>query len=187
MGQIKHNSYRFILPFLGVAILVLAALPLCAQTPSNAPIPAQLTTAKTVFVANAGSRNDQLALVAYDNLYQALVSGNRYHLATTPAEADLVLEVSVIQTDALTGYTKLVIRDAKSQTLLWTTYNGIAAAGREKTFEKNIANSAVQLVTNLNSLVTSTPINVPAAKVSAPNKPTPNASTPKKTRLSDKQ
>jgi hypothetical protein len=193
MGHIKHNSNQRSVSMIAIAILLLAALPLCAQTPPDAPIPAQFATAKTVFLANAGSSAgssdyNQLAIIAYNSSYQALVAENHYHLTSTPTDADLIFEVSVIGDGRLfTGRTRFVVRDAKSQSLLWTINEDIKAASREKDFEKNAAISAAKLVSDLNTLNESTPINVPAAKVSAPNKSTPNSSKPTKTRLSDEQ
>jgi len=145
-------------------VLLISSMDLTAQAPS-APMPAQIAAAKTVFLANAGSPNNQLAIIAYDNLYQAFASGNRYHLTATPADADLIFEVSVIETDALVGYVKLVIQDSKSHSLLWTTYEGIGAAGREKTFETNVAKAAVKFATDLTTLTSATVATPPPAVV----------------------
>jgi hypothetical protein len=186
----RQPPIRSIIAF---AIILLAALPLAAQAPV-APLPAQLTSAKTVFLANAGSSAgsadyNQLAIIAYNSSYQALVAENNYHLTLTPTDADLIFEISVIGDGRLfTGRTRLVVRDVKSQSLLWTISEDIKASSREKEFQKNAAISAAKLVSDLNTLITVAPVSVPAAKVSAPTAPTINASSiPKKTRLSDEK
>ena len=164
---------------LTAALLLLAAASLCAQTPS-APIPAQLATAKSVFLANAGSTplNNQLAVTSYNNIYQGLTAQNRYRLTSAPADADLILEVSVV--GALPGVwtnqtqcVQLVIRDARSQSLLWSTSEAIAIAFKAATFEKNFADADAKLVTDLVALT--------AGSAVAP----PPTTAPKKTRLSD--
>ena len=163
---------------LAAGIFLLAALPLAAQ---SAPIPAQLATAKTVFLANAGSApaNNSLAVLAYDTLYQELAAGKQYGLASTPADADLDLEVSVVSFFeggvSYAQYVQLVIRDPKSQALLWSTAESIQPAAREKTLEKNLADAATKLASDLGTLT--------ASKVASP----PATVAPKKTRLSDEK
>jgi hypothetical protein len=139
---------------LSAALFLLAAAPLFAQAPS-APIPTQLTTAKSIFLANAGSLSNQLAVLAYNNLYQGLTAEKRYQLTATPEDADLIFEVSVIfvyggQTNV--EYVQLVVRDAKSQSLLWSISENIGAAAREKTLEKNLADTTAKLITDLATL-----------------------------------
>jgi hypothetical protein len=160
-------------------ILLFSSMGLCAQAPS-APIPAQLTTAKTVFLANAGSTptNSQLAIVTYNNVYQGLAAQNRYQLTSAPADADLIFEVSVIsifqgQSASNAQYIQLVIRDAKSQSLLWTISEDIGVAYTEKTGQKNADAAAAKLVADVGSLTSAT--------VATP----PPATAPTKTRLSD--
>ena len=78
MGQIKHNSHQRSVSMIAIAILLLAALPLCAQTPPDAPIPAQFATAKTVFISNAGAEDNGISEQAYSVLYAGLTKWNRY-------------------------------------------------------------------------------------------------------------
>ena len=152
---------------------------LAAQA-ANAPIPAQIATAKSVFLANAGStpRNNQLAISTYNNVYRGLAAQNRYQLTSAPADADLIFEVSVI---SIFGghsvndvqYIQLVIRDAKSQSLLWTISEDIGTAYKEKTAQKNADDAAAKLVADLGTLA--------SANAAAPQ-PTP---APTKSRLPD--
>lgn len=165
--------------YLSVALAAsLTALALSAQTPAAVPLPAQLSTAKTVFLANAGSTpaNNQLAVMAYTDVYQDFAAKNQYQLSTAPSEADLTFEVSVISVyegQTFAQYLQLVIRDPKSQALLWTTAENIATAAREKTLEKNVSDSAAKLVADLATFTSNKSL------TSQPD------TTPKKTRLSD--
>jgi hypothetical protein len=179
------DSYRLApIKSIAIAILLLAALPLCSQTPPAAPIPAQLATAKSVFLANAGSTpaNNQVAIEVYNAVYQGLAAGNRYHLTSTPADADLIFElseISVFEGENSTGaeYIQIVIRDAKSQSLLWSTSEGIEIAFRGKTAVKNIAEAAAKITADLNALAIGT----------IPGDATSTTPLPTKTRLSDKK
>jgi len=67
-------------------------------------------------------------------------------------------------------FVQLVVRDAKSQALLWTISENIGTAGREKTFEKNIAASAAKIVTDLGTLI-SDKVVTPQTAVVAPCQP----------------
>ena len=63
-----------------------------------APLPAQIYSGKKVFVSNAGGDNNHLYSGQperlYNQFYAALKSWGRYDLARSPAEADLVFEIS---------------------------------------------------------------------------------------------
>jgi hypothetical protein len=148
-------------------------------------VPAQLTTAKAIFLANAGSNvgNTQFATVAYNGMYQNLDVWNHYHLASAPADADLSFEVSVVSLYEgqynTTYFVQLVIRDARTQALLLTISENIGAAGKEKTFEKNIADSTAKLVADLKTLTSNQAV-TPQPAIAAPKSP---ATTPAKTRI----
>jgi hypothetical protein len=154
-------------------LLLLTSLPLYAQTPSKAPIPAQLVTAKTAFLGNDGSNT------AYKSVYQALASWNQYQLVSTPTEAELTFEISVpnftyiVNGDSLESpYLHLVVRDTKTHSLLWALSESIGGRREDKDYDK----SALKLINGLKSL----------AAGSFPNPPTSEkkTSSPPKTRLS---
>jgi len=153
----------------GVAIaLAWAAVPgLGAQdqkAAAPAPLPAQIFTAKKVFVSNAGG--DSLGEYsggpdrAYDELYGALKSWGRYELVGAPADAELVFEISYsmrILGEAVSGgggtpisnktvkdpQFQLAIRDVKTHVLLWTftehLQNALLQGNRDKNFEHAMA------------------------------------------------
>jgi hypothetical protein len=96
------------LKIIKLTILLGAIAAACALEPSvraqqsrdilPAPFPAQITSGKKVFVSNAGGDNNHLYSGdperLYNQFYAALKSWRRYDLAGSPAEADLVFEIS---------------------------------------------------------------------------------------------
>jgi hypothetical protein len=92
-----------------------------AATPPNAPIPPQLSGAKTVFISNAGGEplSDWKGrpLQPYNAFYATMKSWARLKLVSTPADADLVCQVSVVRSEPL--FLRLTILDSRTQAALW--------------------------------------------------------------------
>jgi hypothetical protein len=122
-----------------------------------APVPTQISTAKRVFIANAGG--DDPGFVepllsggpdrAYNQFYAAMKTSGRYELMGSPAEADLLFEIrfTVIPGerpgDANDAVFRLEIRDPKMNALLWA-YNehmewAVLASNRNKNFDQALA------------------------------------------------
>jgi hypothetical protein len=160
---------------LAVAILLLASSPLFAQTPAAIPIPAQLTTAQTAFVANAGGPDNYLSRTAYMSFYQALTSWRRFQLTAAPANAELALELTTAQRGGTTLTSHLTvlelnIRDIKTQSLLWSFTEPVNSAATP--MASDLAASAAKLVADFNALLSGPLVSEPA---------------PKKTRFSDEK
>lgn len=129
-----------------------------------APLPAQIFTAKKVFVSNGGG--DTLDYYsggpdrAYNELYAALKGWRRYELVATPADAELVFEISFsvpILGEAVSGGAgtpvssktvidpqfRLAIRDLKTHVLLWTfiehVQNALLKGNRDRNFDQAMA------------------------------------------------
>jgi len=162
--------------------LLISSMSLCAQSPAAIKIPSQLATAKTIFVANAGSTPSYPmgATLVYTGVYQALAEGHRYTLASAPADADLVLETSYVAWYGgdhyqipiySTLYSQLVIRDAKTQSLLWTISEPIGSTANQKTFEKYVSDSGAKLVADLIALANGNTV-APNPATTAPRKRT---------------
>lgn len=147
-------------------ILVISMLPVSAaaeqpkQSPP-APIPAQILEAKKVFVANAGgdelSTDDPLFSGgpdrAYNQFYAAMKIWGRYELVSAPADADLWFEIRFTMPpaarDVFKGNTmgpaafdpqlRLVIRDPKTNAVLWGftehTAWALLKGNRDKNFD----------------------------------------------------
>jgi hypothetical protein len=156
MKQWKSNS-----------ILLLSAICIAphlrAQATAAAPLPSQLTSATTAFLANAGLDNTD-SLEAYNTFYQGLYTWNHFKLQPTPAEAELTFELQVngmitnVNGGSSNGvtYLRLVIRDTKTGALLWSLLENVRPAAREKTLITNIDAAAAKLLTDLKA-VTSAP------------------------------
>lgn len=131
----------------------LLSLPLfAADQPKEAvppaPIPSQILNARKVFVSNAGANLYTLpAYIAshtgspnglYDEFYAAIKNGLKYELVSLPAEADLVLEISLYARDyGDNPQFELRVLDPKTRTVLWAFVETVpAGSGREASRRK---------------------------------------------------
>ena len=147
-------------------MLLLAVAPLVAQAPVVIPIPAQLSTAQTAFVANAGGPDNYLNQIAYKSLYQALLNWKHFQLATRPADAELSFELTTSQRSGptLTAHTvlELNIRDIKTQNLLWSFTEPVNSAATP--MASDFASVASKLIADYNGLISGTLLSEPAPK-----------------------
>lgn len=150
-----------------LVILLLQISALAAQhsdvVPAG-PIPPQIAAAKKVFIANAGGDErwydeqifDGGPARAYDEFYARVKAAGRYEIVNTPAEADLLFEIG-LSTPMASGVGargdtwgdkpfdpqfRLVIRDPKTNALLWAFTEhvqwAIQLGNRDKNFEKTL-------------------------------------------------
>lgn len=138
-----------------------------------APVPTPIATAQKIFVANAPSDSLPASLGGparpYDEFYAAMKSWGHYQLASSPAEADLILEISfstpivgvnVMSTSgggsAKALLLKLVIVDPKSNIPLWWFTESFALKGgfshRKETLDSNFHASIAALVDDVRKL-----------------------------------
>jgi len=134
-----------------------------------APIPVQIPAARQIFISNVPGINLNLAggpTRTYDQFYAAVTGLQKYQLASSPAAADLVFEISIArQIDAADGgvQLRLVMVDPKTNVPLWTIGQHIEVAVRKATAERNFDNAMAQLLNQLKQ-VTSTDAGGPAVK-----------------------
>jgi len=128
-----------------------------------APLPAQITSGKKVFISNAPGDIDSAysggASRPYDQFYAAMKSWGRYELVGAPADADLVFEISFISPLGTTEVTngsgasnkipqiRLVVVDPKTHVPLWWFSEPIGGALRQATRDKNY-DEAMTLIVN---------------------------------------
>jgi hypothetical protein len=149
-----------------------------AQQPKDvtppAPVPVSIATAKKVFIANAPGDSLPASLGGpsrtYNEFYAAMKSWGRYELASAPADADLILEISfanpitgvnVMSTSggssSSTLLLKLVIVDPKAHIPLWWFTESFALKGgfsrRKETLSSNFDRSIADLVDEVRKLV----------------------------------
>jgi hypothetical protein len=110
---------------------ILASVLVAAQTKDmlTAPLPAQIFAAKRVFVSNGGQDSHFKLLGlrrSYNQFYAGMKEWGHYELVSSPADADVVLEISLqSQLDKfgndlqIVPVLRLAILDPKSHTILW--------------------------------------------------------------------
>jgi hypothetical protein len=153
------------------SILIMTLLIACApnviaqtqqpsDTPAAAPIPAPLMNAKKVFISNGAGDNDPTIVKytdgpdgIYNQFYADIKSLGRYELLSSPADADIIFDISVTfaPSNGQFAYPKfrLEVRDAKTNVLLWTFSEPVQGAFFVKSGRKNIAQALSRLVDDL--------------------------------------
>ena len=122
------------------------------------PVPAQISSAKKVFISNAGGQCNLFGNPTfsgspdrtYDELYAAMKSWGRYELTSAPADADLVFEINLTcelfpdaKRSATDAQFRLLILDPKTHILLWGFTQQLPVAlllsNRDKNFDEAMA------------------------------------------------
>jgi len=120
-----------------VVLLFTFAAQSWSQGAPAAPIPPQIYSAKTAFISYAGIDDPTVAAEIakftkaanglYDQFFSRMQSWGRYQLVSSPADADLILEISVSYVPTVAdGRPRLHLRivDPKTQVSLWAFYEG---------------------------------------------------------------
>jgi hypothetical protein len=169
-----RNNQGVLRAMFAMAMVVMCGLPLTAETQdpgkpamATAPMPAAIQSAKRVFLGNAGV--DGLSMQTfrmsgdmnqpYNSFYAAMKNWGRYEFVGSPADADLVFEISFAA--PLTGSEKLLtyaphlrveIFDAKTHFLLWTIVEPVDGAYRKATWDNNFNTGMTNLVRDLKNI-----------------------------------
>jgi hypothetical protein len=132
-----------------------------------APAPAPIFSAKRIFISNASGEirlppgNPDLA---YDEFYAAMKSWGRYEIVSSPIDADLVFEIRYTFVIGPTGVTlgnggstqdfqfRLVIRDLKSQVVLWAFSESIPPASKQATSRQCFDQAMARIVDDVKRL-----------------------------------
>jgi hypothetical protein len=128
-----------------------------SAAPPAAPVPSQIPAARKVFISNAGGESFETVFPQtvfsggpdrpYNQCYAAMKEWGRYELVSTPAEADLVLEVSWALTDTglrlpVLGQLRLIVIDPKTHITLWNFTEYVRGAmllgNRDKNFDQTM-------------------------------------------------
>jgi len=154
---------------LGMAMSLLSLPALQAQATKPAPLPSQILTAKKVFISNAGGLLD-LKIVSgdrrrdYNQFYAAIQAWGRYELVASPADADLVLQISIIYIPRGMGTEvvpfpsfRLALIDPKTNIALWVLDEFLVdrpglAMIREKNRDKAFDEAINRVVDDLKAL-----------------------------------
>ena len=157
----------FVLVFL--TICVIATVSAKAQQGKDvlpAPLPSQVVNGRKIFIANAGAENALLYNGGpqrfYNQFYAAMKSWGHYELVGSPAEADLVFEISSRTSFLGVGSTsgrnitdpqlRLAIIDPATRITLWTFIEHIEPALLQSNRDKNFDHALNDLVNDFQSV-----------------------------------
>jgi hypothetical protein len=165
------TGLRFSL-FLG-AVLVSAAAMQAQQSTyiQPGPVPPAITSARTLFVSNAGADSGLFPEPfsgdpnrAYTEFYSGLKASGKYEIVGDPSEADLVLELQLTAPNGPSKGSKvngasdpvpmlrLVVYDRKTHYVLWAMTESIEIAFRQKTHDKNFDEAIAAIVADFEGI-----------------------------------
>jgi len=143
-----------------------------AQQAPDAPIPAQILSAKKIFIAYGGVERNFLAAAdkanadyqptrTYNELYAAIKTWGQYEIVSAPADCDVVLQVSTryLVRELAAPQLTVTIIDPRTHITLWSVTEYTQGAGRQKNREKNYEAAMAALIADLKSLVSSSTAN----------------------------
>jgi hypothetical protein len=152
MKVVGRLGFVVFLTFVGLISFVSAQQ---AKGPATAPVPLQIGAAQKVFISNGGGESfetviDQTVFNGgsdrpYNEFYAAMKAWSRYELVSSPADADLIFEVSWVLTDTglrlpVLGQIRVLIIDLKTHVTLWNLIEYVRGAvllgNRDKNFDQ---------------------------------------------------
>jgi hypothetical protein len=158
----------------------IVAVPAATQKPFTPPVPAQVLSAKKVFISNGGSSVGSADTISpdlpYDEFYAAMQSWGRFELLSAPAEADLVFEIRFVTVTANSNNRSVYVRrqlelrviDPKTGIRLWTIDEQFDEALMDSNKRKDLDTGIAALTSDLKRLA------VPLEPVSQANPAAPD-------------
>jgi hypothetical protein len=168
------TSIRRIIFCVAFTMASFAAMPLHAQqskgpAPASppAPVPSQIDAAQRVFISNAGGESfetviDQIVFSGgpdrpYNDFYAAVQGWGRFDLVPSPADADVVFEISWALTDTglklpVLGQLRMQVIDPKTHVILWSLIEYVRGAIFLGNRDKNFDQSMTTIVSRLKKL-----------------------------------
>jgi hypothetical protein len=145
-----------------------------SQPTPPAPVPAQIFAAKKVFISNAGEdrySSDEPLFDGgpdrtYNQFYAAMKDLARYELVGTPGEADLFFEIRFTSpqqylgsnTTVVDAQFRLIIRDPKTNAILWGVAEHADWAFLKSNRNKNFDKAMAKLVDDVKLLTQPSPV-----------------------------
>ncbi|HTC95131.1 MAG TPA: hypothetical protein VK699_16925 [Terriglobales bacterium] len=174
----RFRRSGFVLAAIFLAGVLASAPQLWGQQPIDiptAPMPAQIATAKNIFISNTGIDSDKtdyavMSDQVYNRFYAAMKDWKRHELVDAPAKADLVLEISFaapVIGYSVSGGTKhwpasggtdndpqfrLTIVDPATHVALWTLIEHVEPALLQSNRDKNLDLALGRLVNDVEAL-----------------------------------
>jgi hypothetical protein len=125
------------------------------KLPPDAPIPAEIATAKKVFISNAAGGSSLYPFPpaggvdrCYNQLYAGMKEWGRYDLVAAPGDADLIFEM-----DSCIPIFRLVIMDHETHVALWSFSEPIQSATLATNREKNFDLAMASIMEDVKGLV----------------------------------
>jgi hypothetical protein len=150
-----------------------------AKGPTPAPVPAQIPAAQKVFISNAGGESLETVIDEtvfdggpdrpYNQFYAAMKTWGRCELVSSPADADLILEISWALSDTglrlpVLGQLRLVVIDPKTHVTLWNLTEYVRGAILLGNRDKNFDQAMNTVVGRMKSLMLPSPPTADAAQ-----------------------
>jgi hypothetical protein len=161
------NTIRVGFVFAAFAMISVVAPILEAQQPKDAaPVPSSILSAKRIFIANMppqGPGIDARAAIysggpyrCYSQFYMAMKAWDRFEVVSSPADADLIFEVSYQETPVgpyPPNQLRVVIVDSKSQVPLWWMSEAVFQGTHRQDSDKFFDGAMAKLVQDVKDLV----------------------------------
>jgi hypothetical protein len=173
MRQFTASAFGLIFATLTLAIAVTAQQ---SNGSAPAPIPTQIVSARKVFISNLGGESfetvfDQEVFHGgpdrpYNDFFAAMKTWGKFELVSTPADADLVLEISWALSDTglklpVLGQLRLVVLDPRTHVPLWTLIEYVRGANLIHNRDKNFDHAMNTIVGRL-KLLSGIPVTLPS-------------------------
>jgi hypothetical protein len=163
----KFGPLSMLLFFLTTFITTKGAQSAKGAAVAPGPVPAQINSAKSVFISNAGADCNPSGEFgfsgdsdrAYDDFYAAMKTWGRYSLSAAPSDAELAFEISfacpasgpnadkqVTGTLAYDPQFRLAIVDIKTHVQLWVLIEHVRPALTQGNRDKNFDEAMSRLV-----------------------------------------
>jgi hypothetical protein len=173
MRPITVSAFCLILSTLTLATVVTAQQ---VKGSAPAPVPTQIASARKVFISNLGGESfetvfDQNVFHGgpdrpYNDFYAAMKTWGKFELVSSPADVDLVLEISWALSDTglklpVLGQLRLVVLDPKTHVPLWTFIEYVRGATLIRNRDKNFDHAMNTIVGRL-KLLSGIPVTLPS-------------------------
>lgn len=165
-----RRAYIFLVyAICGIALMGTKPMAQMQQTElvASAPIPAMITIAKALFIANGGVEDfpedgnmfSGLPDRPYNQFYAAMKKVGKFRLVTNPSDADLVIEIRVTSKNISDGNTTrmdsqlhAILIDPKTHITMWALETRIVPAMRQSTRDQNFDKAMDYIVAQVKGL-----------------------------------
>lgn len=140
--------------------------------PPPAPVPTQIVSAHKAFISNAGGESFEAVIGEtvfnggpdrpHNEFYAQMKDWGHYELASSPADADVIFEISWVLTNTglrlpVLGQLRLVVMDPKTHATLWNFTEYVRGAILLGNRDKNFDQAMTTVVNRMRLLVTPAP------------------------------